>query len=194
MAENETLHLGDKRNRRWRHLCEGVKAGLPPAEVANRVTRCVTQVMKNILRHDPLRGGPEYPLGELLGAMNRGRGEVALVLGRCDGHQYAHLLAEEQGAPDSQTALEHHFERVTGNFLDQIGMEVVPTRFGSFPEYQAFRGEVEREARPALRELAKQVAANPSKAPRNAPRSKAERADAQSSILRESLLPQAGVR
>lgn len=194
MAENETLHLGDKRNRRWRHLCDGVLKGATPEETAKRAARCVVSVMKNILRYDPARGGPEYPVGELLEAMQKGPEETNRVLARCDGHQYAHLLAEEDASGGAEAILSKHFERVVGNFLEQVGLEAMPERFRSFPEFQSFCRQVEAEVRPQLRELAKQVAANPTKPPRSSPRPKAEREAATSTILRESLLSRVGVR
>lgn len=194
MAENETLHLGDKRNRRWRHLCDGVMTGSTAEETGERAARCVTSVMKKILSFDLVRGGPEYPVGELLDAMARGPNEVKLVLARCGGHAYAHLLAEEAGGTDRETILARHFERVVGNFMDQIGLEAVPGHFNSFPEFQSFRADVERHAAPHLRELAKQIAANPTKPPRSAARPRGERGAAQATILRESLLPRSGVK
>lgn len=194
MAENETLHLGDKRNRRWRHLCDGVLKGGAAEDTAERAVRCVTSVMKNILRFDPVRGGPEYPFVDLLVAMEKGPSEVAEVLARCGGHEYAHLLAEEAGGADRESVLNRHFGRVVGNFMDQIGLEAVPERFKSFPEFQAFRAEVERQAAPQLRDLAKQIAANPTRPPRRAAQTKGERDAAHVTILTESLLPRSGVR
>lgn len=194
MAENETLDLGDKRNRRWRHLRDGVLSGASPDEIADRAARCVETVLKRILRYDPIRGGPEYPLADLLNAMGKGPAAINQVLNRCDGHQYAHLLAEESGEGGSEAVLSRHFERVVGNFMDQIGVDATPERFGSFREFQQFRRQVEDLARPRLQELAKQVSANPTKPPRSAPRSKTEREQANVTILSESLLPRAGVR
>lgn len=194
MAENETLDLGDRRNRRWRHLRDGVLSGAGADEIAERAARCVENVMKRILRYDPIRGGPEYPLSDLLNAMEKGPAAVNQVLDHCDGHQYAHLLAEESGEGGSEAVLTRHFERVVGNFMDQIGVDATPERFGSFREFQEFRRQVEAEVRPRLQGLAKQVAANPTKPPRSAPRSKVEKEQATVTILRESLLPRAGVR
>lgn len=194
MAENETLDLGDRRNRRWRHLRDGVLSGANAEETADLAARCVQGVMKRILRYDPIRGGPEYPLSDLLSAMERGPTAVAEVLDRCEGHQYAHLLAEESSDGGAEAVLSRHFERVVGNFMDQIGVNATPERFGSFREFQDFRRQVEEQARPQLRELAKQVAANPNKPPRSAPRSRAEKEQASVTILRESLLSRAGVR
>lgn len=194
MAENETLDLGDRRNGRWRHLRDGVLSGASADETAELAARCVKGVMKRILRYDPIRGGPEYPLSDLLNAMESGPSAVNQVLDRCDGHQYAHLLAEESGEGGAEAVLSRHFERVVGNFMDQIGLHATPERFSSFREFQEFRRQVEVQVRPQLQELAKQVAANPNKPPRSAPRSKAEKEQASVTILRESLLPRGGVR
>lgn len=192
MAENETLDLGDRRNRRWRHLCDRVLGGADAAEAADCLVRCVKSTLARIVRHDPLRGGPEYPLGELLGAMQQGERQRDAVLSKCNGHQYAHLLAEEPCGQDPETTVASHCRQIGGRFLDQIEHEAMPTRFASFADSRAFRAQVERLAESGLRDIARQVAANPDRAPRNPPRPKAERQGLQRSILSESLLPRGG--
>ena len=194
MAENETLHLGDKRNRRWRLLRDAICSGTPADEAAELAGRCVTQVVKNLLRKDPIRGGPQIPLGEILGALQGPPSELAEVLDRCDGHQYADLLAEERGAPNSEIALERHFVRVLGNFLDQIGLEAVPSQFGDFVSYQAYRVSLESRLRPELQLLAKRVARDPTRPPRSSPRSREKREAEHGAMLRESLLPKGGMK
>jgi hypothetical protein len=192
MAENETLHLGDKRNRRWRLLCEAVCLGMPPEDAAKLAGSCVNQVVKNLLRYDPIRGGPQIPMGDILGAL-RTPSELARILENCDGHQYAHLLAEERGAPSSEVALERYFGRVLRNFLDQVAIEAVPSRFGNFARYEAYRTVLERDLAPEFRALAKRVAHDPSRPPRSPPRSRAVREAEHGAMLRESLLPRSGM-
>lgn len=188
MAENETLDLGDRRNRRWRHLCDRVLKGATPEEAAECLAGCVVGTLKCILRKDPLRGGPQYPLADMLDALQTGPREVRDVLARCQGHQYAHLLAEEPCGLPPETTLRNHCQRIGDNFFDQIELEAVPGRFSTFSSAKAFRADVERLTAPRFAEAARQIVADPTRPPRSAPRTKAERKTLQHSLLRESLL------
>lgn len=192
MAENETLDLGDRRNKRWRVLCNRVLSGASADEAADCLVRCVKGTLSRILRHDQMRGGPEFPFGDLLGAMQRSEADRDAVLSRCHGHQYAHLLAEEPCGQDPETTMSNYCRAIGGKFLDQIEHEAMPTRFASFSGSRAFRAQVERLAEAGLQSIARQVASNPSRAPRTPPRSRAKREGLQRSLLGESLLSRRG--
>lgn len=194
MAENETLDLGDRRNRRWRHFCDRVLGGATSEEAATCLANCVTGTLKRILRNDPAHGGPEYPVAQLLDAMQRGEVDRDAVLSQCHGHQFAHLLAEEDCGRDPESTIRSHCDRIAGKFWDQIEIEAVPSRFGSFDESRLFYAELKQHAASMLNEIARQVGNNPTKPPRSRSRPKAEREGQQRSILQESLLSRSGVR
>jgi hypothetical protein len=88
--------------------------------------------------------------------------------------------------------MSNYCRAIGGKFLDQIEHEAMPIRFASFSESRAFRAQVERLAETGLQSIARQIASNPSRAPRTAPRSRAKRDGLQRSLLGESLLSRRG--
>lgn len=188
MAENETLDLGSRRNRRWRHLCGLIAAGESPAVAAQATAACLLQTMKKVLC-DPMERKPQFPVADLLAALSGSPDDVTDVLTRCGGHQYADLLAQEHGAPTPQIACERLLGTVADRFLDQIGLEIVGTdHHRTFPDFRRYKNELHAALAPAIRTLAAKVASDPSRPPRADARSRATRAEDHATLLRESLL------
>jgi len=194
MAENETLDLADGRNSGWARLGRLIASGVEPVRAGEVAGACLLHLSKRLLKMDSKWGCQQFPVKDLLEAVRSSdRKRVSAVLARCEGHEYAQLLAECRPADDSMQVAKEFLHRILDRFGDQYELhQTGEGRFSDFDSFAKFREEMQAAAAPEIDRIAAQIANNPDGPPRSAPKAKAKREAEHSAILRESLLKVGG--
>ncbi len=188
MAENESLDLWQPGGQRWLHVHDAVKKQQSPEEVAHKVTRKLLQALRKAFkefaeagitveqffenRHDPK-------------AMDR-------LVRKCQGHEYAHLLAEtaavESGADDRQF-MTSFLSGVVDRVSDQITHDVVGT--SAWPDIAGVRkffARVKSLIAIDVRRIAVKLAADPNWSPTVKGKRKGEAENPTKELLGMSLM------
>jgi hypothetical protein len=102
MAENESLDLREPGGQRWRHVQDAISKQQSPEVVAHKVTLKLPQALRKAVKEFIEAG---VPFSEFL-ENRRDPKALERLVRKCQGHDYAHLLAEtaavESAADDCQ--------------------------------------------------------------------------------------------
>ena len=188
MAENESLDLGHPGGQRWLHVHDAVKKQQSAEEVAHTVTRKLPQALRKAFKEFVEVG---VTVEQFFDARHDPKAMARLVR-KCQGHDYAHLLAEtaavEFGSDNRQfitTFLNGIVERVS----DQITHDVAGT--AAWPDIAGVRdffARVETCVATDVQRIAAKLASDPRWSPTVKSKSKDAAINPTKELLSMSLL------
>jgi len=176
MAENESLDLWQPGGQRWLHVHDAVKKQQSPEEVAHKVTRKLPQALRKAFKEFAEAGVTIEQFLENrhdLKAMSR-------LVRKCQGHDYAHLLAETaavESSADDRQLMTSFLIGVVERVSDQITHDVVGT--SAWPDIAGVRDHFARVQvliASDMQRISTKLAADPNWVPtvKSKPKSEAE--------------------
>lgn len=188
MAENESLDLGNPGGQRWRHVHDAVKKQQSPEEVAHKVTRKLPQALRKAIKEFVEAGVTVEQLLE----NRRDPKAMSQLVRKCQGHDYAHLLAEtaavESSADDRQfftSFLNSVVERVSDRIThDVAGTSAWPNIAG----VRDFFARVQPFIASDVQRIASKLAADPNWSPTVKSKPKGEANNPTKELLGMSLI------
>ena len=165
MAENESLDLGGPYAKRWDPVCEKVRKGESPEQVAAGFEQALYRGLAKTLKQIRDRG---VTLQELLSSRDAPR-RMRQLLGKCLGHQYVRLFidAAAVSGPNERDCLVTWINAILDTVEDQIchrAVEIDNQR--TFDDVRDFVGNVRRKLARTVDRLATGLGEDPSRIPR----------------------------
>jgi hypothetical protein len=154
MAENETLDLLRKGNRRWRDILDLIAAGQPDGVIEESIKRGLYRTFQKVAK--------QMPLGPLLRAAIAGDDTADLVR-QAEARDYACLVAlVVSPGIEVASAAEQVVLAVLDKFLDQMAMEAVGSgAHRDFESFVAARDRWKGGVAGTVHEIAAKIAQNP---------------------------------
>ena len=187
MAENESLDLGHPGGQRWLHVHDAVKKQQSAEDVAHKVTRKMPQALRKAFKEFIEAGVTVEQLLE----SRRDPKAMARLVRQCQGHDYAHLLAEtaavESGGDDRQF-LTSFMNGIVERVSDQITHDVIGT--SAWPDVAGVRdffARVESHIVSDVQRIATKLAADPNWLPTVKSKAKGETNNPTKELLGMSL-------
>lgn len=185
MAENESLDLGSPNGRRWHPVCQALREGRSPGQVAQEMRRALVRALRDVLKQLASYGVQPQDIVEASSSPS----QLRALLDRCSGHDYALLLRDvckTHAAQDASTVLKAWVSGVVERVSDQIVVNEASIQ-GKANLFQLAQtmGEVRELLSPDAEQMGQRMADDPKWRPRLSPN------DTQSldQILGKSLLP-----
>jgi hypothetical protein len=182
VAENEILDPYDKRSAYRRQLLNNLLAGDPVESVAGQLGQILWSGAARVTKRGLVR--------DLLDAQSTGAVELRNRVRSSGGSMFAQVF-EKQAAltDDPEEALRNTMQHEAQRYLDQLGLEVVPSE--SWPNLQGFlefsKGVV-KQLEELISTLARKLRERPDKAPRKPPVCREKREANRIALNRVSLL------
>lgn len=187
MAENESLDLGGPYAKRWDVVCDHVRKGASPEQVASMVEVALYKALRNALKQCKEKG---VTLADLLKSRDCPQ-TLRQLLRRTQGHDYVRLFADAAAVcgPTEMDCVAGWIDAVLDKVTDQIchrvaGSEHHPT----MDDIQAFTDEVRDKLTPVVERIVKNLAEDPDWLPKRAPTKGQVPVDATAELMNLSLL------
>ncbi len=188
MAENESLVLGDPYAWRWKAVCEAVRKGQPPEDVAKKAEKKLYEGLRKALKQLAEKG---ISLEMLLDNRESPR-TLQRLLKQSEGHGYLSLFAQTARTETdcgTQELLQAFVGGVWDTMSDQIAQNVTGSeRWPNFVDVQIFLDGVQGRIEPGAHRIAEKLAANPSWMPTCKPEKNADKTNPTAEMLGLSLL------
>ena len=187
MAENESLDLGGPYAKRWDPVCEKVRKGESPEQVAAELEKALYRGLAKTLKQIRDRG---VTLQELLSSRDSPQ-RLRQLLGKCLGHDYVRLLidAAAVSGPNERDCLGTWINAIVDTVEDQIchrSVEIDNQR--TFDDVRDFVVDVRRKLAPTVDRLATGLGEDPSRIPRRPPKRRQSSVSPTAELLSLSLL------
>jgi len=188
MAENESLDLGDPGGQRWRHVHDAVRKKQSPEEVAHKVTRKLPQALRKAFKEFIEAG---VTVEQLLENRHNPKAMAQLVR-KCQGHDYAHLLAETAAVETNADDRQFFMSFATGvveRVFDQITQDVAGcTAWPSITGVREFIARVQPLIDGDVKRIAAKLASDPTWLPTVKSKAKGEAVNPTKELLTMSLI------
>jgi hypothetical protein len=188
MAENESLDLANPGGQRWNHVLDSVRKGKSADDVAHKMSRKIPAALRKALKEFAEAG---VTLEALLKVRHDPK-QLARLVRKCQGHEYAHLFAttaNSQGLAGNEEMMSAFVGAVVERVTDQIIQEVGGTeQWNDLRSLHTFFDQVKQRLESDLQRISRKLAVNPGWSPTARPREKEEVTDPTQDLLSMSLI------
>lgn len=186
MAENESLDLF--KTRRWQRVYDAILKGRSASQLASLTYSCLRQTISALQKRILPNGPPQVVLDDLFDAVGD-RIKMRELVRLHKGHDFAVLFHDSAiCALTRENASESFLNAICDKYFDQIALLAIQNDHTQrFPRIRNQIEQAKAIMRPELENLAKQLAANPSKRLRRSRKVESVAIDTHS-LLGESLL------